>query len=520
MTKRVLLASVLLFAACSNGKPQTGGNGGAEGGIGGNGVPPGTGGSATSASASVLERNNHPSRDGNFLQPTLTRARAATMARDTTFAGTFTGAMWASPVYLDNGPGGRGLFFAVTTGNDVVALDETTGAVTWTHNIGASPQNSGAGCGSIHPIGILSTPVIDPATRTIYVAGAIGTTNITRHEVHALSVDDGSLKTGWPVNASTSTSGTLAFPSMAQNQRSALSLVGGTLYVAYGGHVGDCGPYHGWVVGINTANPTQRGAWATAGVGEGIWAAGGMASDGNGVFVMTGNSTNGAQTHLDSEEVARITGLGVLNRTNAYYPGTWNTMDRADADFGSSSPMLIQIPGATPSTILVAIAKDGHMFLLDPNNLGGMNNHLTDFRVAAAGMSIHTVPASYRTAQGTYVTFSTDSGAMCPTGMPTGRVIMSVLIPPAAPLTPRVVWCAALAGEVTSPIATTSNGTADAIVWYISSNRLVGVDGDTGAMVISPTDTCTGVRRWTSPIAVKGRIVAGGDTHLCSWSPH
>jgi len=522
MTKRVLLASVLLFAACSNGKPQTGGNGGAEGGIGGNGVPPGTGGSATSASASVLERNNHPSRDGHFLQPMLTKARAATMARDTTFTGTFTGAMWASPVYLDNGPGGKGLFFAVTTGNDVVALDETTGAATWTHNIGSSPQNSGAGCGSIHPIGILSTPAIDPATRTIYVAGAIGTTNITRHEVHALSVDDGTLKTGWPVNVSTATAGTLAFPSMPQNQRSALSLVGGTLYVAYGGHVGDCGPYHGWVVGINTANPTQRGAWATAGVGEGIWAAGGMASDGNGVFVMTGNSTNGAQTHLDSEEVARITGLGVLDKTNAnhYFPATWQNMDRTDADFGSSSPMLIQIPGATPSTILVAIAKDGHMFLLDPNNLGGMNNHLTDFRVAAAGMSIHTVPASYRTAQGTYVTFSTDSGAMCPTGMPTGRVIMSVLIPPAAPLTPRVVWCAALAGEVTSPIATTSNGTADAIVWYISSNRLVGVDGDTGAMVISPTDTCTGVRRWTSPIAVKGRIVAGGDTHLCSWSPH
>ncbi|HET6151221.1 MAG TPA: hypothetical protein VFH68_27035 [Polyangia bacterium] len=537
MTKQLLLGSVVLSVACSNGRPQTGGSGGSgpggNGGRGGavtatGGTVGGTGGIAAN-SASVLERNNHPSRDGNFLQPTLTRARAASMARDTTFAGTFTGSMWASPVYLDNGPGGKGLFFAVTTGNDVVALDETTGAVTWTHNIGVSAQLSYAsGCGSIHPIGILSTPVIDPATRTIYVAGAIGTGGtgnnnvIARHEVHALSVDNGSLKTGWPVNASTSTSGTLTFPSGPQNQRSALSLVGGTLYVAYGGHVGDCGGYHGWVVGINTANPTQRGAWATAGVGEGIWAAGGMASDGNGVFVMTGNSTNGTTTHLDSEEVARITGLGVLNKTNAnfYYPATWNDMDRRDADFGSSSPMLIQVPGATPSTILVALAKDGHMFLLDPANLGGMNNHLLDFPVAGTGMSIHTVPASYRTAQGTYVTFSTDSNAMCPTGMPNGQVIMSVLIPPGAPLRPRVVWCAALAGEVTSPIATTSNGTADAIVWYISNGRLVGVDGDTGAMVVSPADTCTGVRRWTSPIAVKGRIVAGGDTHLCSWSPH
>ena len=50
------------------------------------------------------------------------------MALDTDFKADFTGAMWASPLYLENGPGGKGVFFAVTTGNDVFALDETTGA--------------------------------------------------------------------------------------------------------------------------------------------------------------------------------------------------------------------------------------------------------------------------------------------------------------------------------------------------------------------------------------------------------
>ena len=59
---------------------------------------------------------------------------------------------------------------------------------------------------------------------------------------------------------------------MHQNQRSALSLVGGTLYVAYGGHIGDCGNYHGWVMGIDTGIRPMRGGWATAGQGEGIWA--------------------------------------------------------------------------------------------------------------------------------------------------------------------------------------------------------------------------------------------------------
>ena len=91
----------------------------------------------------MLERNNHPSRDGIFLQPTLTKAAAAKMAADTGFKATFTGAMWASPLYLQKGPGGKGVFFAVTTGNDVFALDETTGAQVWKHNIGSSPTANG-----------------------------------------------------------------------------------------------------------------------------------------------------------------------------------------------------------------------------------------------------------------------------------------------------------------------------------------------------------------------------------------
>ena len=72
------------------------------------------------------------------------------------------------------------------------------------------------------------------------MAGAIGTSSIMRHEVHALSVDDGMEKAGYPITV-TGTSGGTTFTPPPQNQRSALSLVNGILYVAYGGHVGDCG---------------------------------------------------------------------------------------------------------------------------------------------------------------------------------------------------------------------------------------------------------------------------------------
>jgi hypothetical protein len=446
------------------------------------------------------------------------------MASDTGFKAMFSGNMWASPLYLENGPGGKGAFFAVTTGNDVYALDETTGGTTWMKHLGDSPTANGVSCGNIHPLGILSTPAIDATTRTIYVAGAIGTSSIMRHEAHALSVEDGTERTGWPVDVTKVKAGSLTFMPAPQNQRSALSLIGGTLYIAYGGHVGDCGPYHGWVVGINTADPTKFGAWATLGQGEGIWAAGGMASDGNGVFAVTGNSTVGASDRAssDSEEVVRITGLGTLDRNNnnLYFPSSWKQMDSQDADFGSSSPVYIEVPGATPSKYVAAVSKDGHLYLLDSANLGGMAGHKVDFMVAGTGMSLHTAMAAYTTGMGVHVVFSTDGQGMCPSGGPSGKVIMSVSIPAGSPPAPKVAWCAALSGTVTAPIATTTDGTNEAVVWFMNGGKLTAVDGDSGAVLHTSSDTCSGVRQWTSPIAVKGRIVVGGDTHLCSWSPH
>jgi hypothetical protein len=443
---------------------------------------------------------------------------AGKMAADTTFnsGATYSGAVWASPLYLQNGPGGKGAFFIPTTSNDVLALDETAGTTLWKKNLGSAPSSTGAGCGNISPIGVISTPVIDETARVIYVAGATGTSSIMDHQVHALSIEDGSEKSGWPFSASKLTSGSMAFMPQPQNQRSALSLVGGTLYVAYGGHIGDCGAYHGWVAGINTSDPTKFGGWSSGGQGEGIWAAGGMASDGTGVFALTGNNTQRVTTHLDSEEAVRITGLGTLS--DSFYASSWQTMDSGDADLGASNPVYIQLAGATPSKILAVVSKDGHMYLLDAGALGGKGGQKVDFMVANGTMAIHTAVASYKTAAGTYVVFGTDTGAICPSGG--GKNIVSVLIAPGSPPKPSVAWCAPLSGPVTGPISTTTDGTSDVVVWYMNNGKLAGVDGDTGASVYTSSNSCAGVRQWTSPIAVKGRIVVAGDGNMCSWSPH
>jgi hypothetical protein len=429
--------------------------------------------------------------------------------------------MWAAPLYLENGPNNKGVFFAVTTGNDIFALDETTGSTVWMHSIGNASSNNGSvnGCGNIRPLGILSTPVIDAATRTIYVAGGVGAgAGIDRHEVHALNVDTGAEKAGWPVNVSgLKGPGNVNFNTVAQNQRSALSLVKGVLYVAYGGHVGDCGSYRGWVIAINTATPTQTGAWATGGIGEAIWAAGGMASNGDGVFATTGNRTQGdSATHADSEEVVHVTGMATVDRASGiYFPSHWRTMDQQDADFGAVSPVVINVPGATPQSLLAAIAKDGHFYLLNPANLGGMAGHIVDLQIANGAMATKATPAAYVSGTGVHVVLNS-GGAVCPAGTSGGMI--SVLISPGAPPTAKTAWCAP--GGATSPIATSTNGKDETVVWYINGGALKGVDGDTGAAIFGGAGNCSGVRQWTSPIAAKGRIIVGGDGHLCSWSPH
>jgi hypothetical protein len=421
-------------------------------------------------------------------------------------------------LYLDGSPG---KFFVGTVDNNVVARNED-GSQAWAPRSIGAPATGGIGCSSFAttpPLGILGTGVIDAQSKTLYVAGIIGGANgPTGHIVSAINTDDGTVRSGWPVNVSS----TLSFDATIHNQRSALSLVNGIVYVPYGGFVGDCGNYRGRVVAINATTPTMIGQWSTGGQGEGIWHMGGMASDGNGVITVTGNRTGASSTtHADSEQVTRVTGMGT--KADYYYPSDWMSKDSADADFGSVNPVIINVPGATPSSIVAAISKDGHFYLLNAAMLRGSTSstaaggQLADFRIAASGMSIHSVPAAYRTAMGTYVVISTTSGAQgCPSGTG-GRRLMAIRINPSNLAMPTIAWCADMANVTTGAIATTTDGTSDAVVWYTSNGSLRGVDGDTGATIYTASNSCAGVARWTTPIAVKGRIVVAGNGRLCAW---
>jgi hypothetical protein len=525
------------------GGRATGGSG--TGGSSSGGVT-GTGGSATggnggapSGDASVLERNNHPSRDGQFVQPALSKTAAAKMAQDSAFNAAYTGFVLGSPLYFSGGPGGKGIFVAVTSGNDVYALDETTGATVWTKNLGMPAAKSGAtgGCDGIDPLGVISTPIIDGRTGTLYVAGALGDANgITSHSVWALSLQDGSIKNGYPVDVSR----VLGFEPTTHNQRGALSMVGNIVYVPYGGHSGDCVvDMHGRVVAIDTsANPPTVKGWQSAGQGEAIWAPAGMASAGDGVFAVTGNRFTTSDDHTDNEEVAHVRGMGTLDKSSGskdfFFPSDWKIKDQRDFDLGAVNPVLVSLPGSTGPAVIVT-SKDGNGFILDTADLG--KGPLVTFDVTMQGMNVRSVPTAYVSGTKLFYAIAVDSAwANCPGGTMNGSVLMAFAISPSLPLKPAVAWCASYGlvpkgvDEVTfwggpgAPglISTTTDGSNDALVWYMDGGmQLVALDGATGATVFRDSAaSCGSVRKWTSPIAVKGRIVVAADGKLCSWSAH
>ncbi|MEA2696280.1 MAG: hypothetical protein QOI66_551 [Myxococcales bacterium] len=442
------------------------------------------------------------------------------MTTDAGFVTSYRGTLTGTPLYLENGPGGKGAFFVATQANMVYAFDETTGKELWNKSAGTP---TAGGCDNM-PKGIMGTPAIDPVSRTIFVSAATGGA-VFQFKIHAYNVDDGTERAGWPVDIGPAIG--LTGPILSRhNQRGSLLLVNGILYVPLGGQFSDCSNARGRVVAINIADPTKIGTWATSDDGGSIWAPGGMASDGTGIFAVTGNhfpNLSAPDTHGDSEEVVRLTGMAQVmrNDANVFYPKRWEAMDIADLDFGANSPLVMDVPGGTPARLIAASPKDGHLYFLDPNNLGGMGGEKFDLVIATQGMSlVAAAPASYVTDKGAYIVMATQGGH-CPPGGPTGSVVIGVSVPVVAgAIAPTVAWCASGSGgtfAATSPVVTTTDGKKDAVVWYISGGTLKGVDGDTGAQVFSG-GACQ-VERWTSPIVAKGaRIVAGGNGKLCSWS--
>lgn len=462
----------------------------------------------------VSQYHNDAARSGLCVDPAFTTSAAANLKRDTNFNGTIAGAVYAQPLYIEGGPGGRALIIVVTESNNVYALDAATGSMVWHSNVG-TPVSSGLPCGDIGPLGITGTPIVDLDTRTLFFdAMTTPSAGVFRHLIYALNVDTGTTNSGWPVDVNaTAKSGTNTFTSISQNQRSALGLFGGYVYAAYSGLAGDCSVYHGWIVGVQESDPTSVLAWATAAHGGGSWGVGGVATDdGTNVFITTGN-TMGASTWGGGEAVIRFQPGPVFSGlTNDFWAATnWSSLDNNDLDISGCGPLIVDVPGATPSQLVVALGKDGNEYLLNRTNLGGITTPLSQAHLT--GQQLRQAAVTYKTALGTYVAFGTDAGEQ----------IIAFRITPTSPPTIQNVWTSNSGGRG-SPFATSVDGSNNVIVWVVGNEgdqRLHGFNGDTGAVVYSgggANELMSGTHRFSTAIAARGRVYVAADNRVFAFT--
>ena len=465
----------------------------------------------TNAQINVIQKNNNLSRDGLYIDSAFTPAAAASVTRDLNFDGTIVGNVHAQPLYIEGGPRGP-MVIAVTASNNVYALDAADGSIIWQTDVGP-PVTSGL-CGApVNPFGIIGTPVVDLASRALFFNAMIdGPTK--QHFVFSLNVDTGAINPGWPVdlNATVTYNG-MNFTSNVENERGALALVGGIVYVPFSGHLGDCGLYHGWVVGIQINNPSNVLAWATGWIGGGIWGHSGVASDGTNMFVITGNTfTQPGDEWRGGEAVIRLQAGPIFSGqpTDYWAPLNWQQLDAGDTDLGGVSAMLIDVPGATPSELVLALGKDGNAYLLNRNNLGGITNPVASQSVD--GVTRGQSSATYHTNQGTYFVFRTGSGA-----------ISAYKVTATNPPTIVPAWSVSQSGQG-SPWVTTTDGTNNAIVWVVGAQgdqRLHGYNGDTGAVIYAgggANELMTGTRKWNSGIVARGRIYIANDNKVYAFT--
>jgi outer membrane protein assembly factor BamB len=461
------------------------------------------------ASVNVTQHHNHDSRDGLYIDPAFTPTNAANLARDTNFTGTITGNVYAQPLYIENGPGGRAMVIAVTESNNVYALDAANGSIIWQRNVGTA-ITSGLPCGNIIPLGITGTPIVDLASRSLFFdAETTPSAGTFKHLIYSLNVDTGDINAGWPVDVGAVVSG---FTSSVQSERGALGIAGGILYVPYGGRFGDCGSYRGRLVGVQMNNPAGVMAWATTATGGGVWGPGGVASEGTNPFVVTGNTFGTGGTWGGGEAVIRFQPGPIFSGSTTDYwaPTNWFTLDQGDTDLGGSGPVLVDVPGATPSQLVVALGKDGNAYLLNRSNLGGVSAPVASLHVS--GSSIIQAAATYRTNQGTYVAFRASTSTLAAFHINAGN-----------PPTITTAWSVSQIGRG-SPFVTSTDGTNNMIVWVVGSEgdqRLHGYDGDTGAVVYAGggvNELMIGTRKFNTGIVARGRIYIANDNKVYAFT--
>ncbi len=339
------------------------------------------------------------------------------------------GYVYAEPLYLPNvnihGRGVHNVVFIATEHNTVYAFDAddagASGGLLWKTNLGPSAvttvpgvftnrnfgtRYNGDAYTDIEPeVGITGTPVIDTNSGTLYVdafTGVVGV-NVTNyfHTMHALNITNGAEQPYSPVNITASVpgvgvdsvDGVVTFNAQQENQRPALTLAGGILYVAYAGYA-DTDPYHGWIIGFNAANlmiltnyvfnvtPNSTTDEFGGNAGEGgIWMGGcGLAvDDQTNIYVNVANGsfnvTNGSGNTEYGDSMLKLATSNGLSVVDYFTPWNQAEMQELDKDLGSGGIMLLPDQPGAATHEMIGAGKFSELYLLNRDQLTTDNGH-------------------------------------------------------------------------------------------------------------------------------------------------
>jgi len=338
----------------------------------------------------VLQRGYDAGVSGaNLAEVTLNTSNVAPATFGLVFKLPVDDNVYAQPLYVPNvaiaSQGTHNVVYVATMSDTLYAFDADTGVKLWSVNfassVGGVPETYAnvAFAGNrnvVGHIGILSTPVIDPATNILYLVACTLEGSTMVYRLHAVNITSGTEP--YPnVVISGSYKGS-TFVATVVTQRLSLVLAGNQVVFGFGAveaESSNVGGYVGWVIAYNKTTLAQSGIFATVTSGTrggGVWQSGRPpVVDSSGyVYVFVGNGYGSGYDGVNnfSESALKLNPANGLALVDWFTPKNWSAMDTGDLDLTSSGPMLI--PG---TSLLAGGGKTGILYVLNTANLGKYN---------------------------------------------------------------------------------------------------------------------------------------------------